>query len=85
MYTELAHTQIALFLLQVVSQGMGIAVGQARSKYGIKYPLLYAVPGTKGDIQPVRVSSGGSCLCQEVHDAEHHEEPVVATDISPSF
>ena len=57
------RTQIALFLLQVVSQGMGIAVGQARSKYGIKYPLLYAVPGAKGDIQPVCVSSG-SCLCQ---------------------
>jgi hypothetical protein len=45
--------QVALFLLQCVTQGMGIAVGLARNKYGVKYPLLYAIPGMKGDIQPV--------------------------------
>ena len=44
---------MALFLLQAVSQGMGICVSIARSKYGITYPSLYAVPGTKCDYSPV--------------------------------
>jgi hypothetical protein len=47
---------IALFLLQVVSQGMGICVGMARKKYGIEYPSLYAVPGTKRAYAPVSSS-----------------------------
>ena len=45
--------QVALFLLQAVSIGMGICVGQARKKYGVTYPALYAVPGTKSDYSPV--------------------------------
>ena len=56
---ELRHclriVQVALFILQAVSMGMGIAVGQARKKYGITYPALYAVPGTKCDYAPVSV------------------------------
>lgn len=38
--------------VQVVHLCMGSMVGMARKKYGISYPSLYAVPGSKGDYSP---------------------------------
>jgi glutathione S-transferase len=43
---------LAFFVLFVVNIYMAFGVGAARRKYGIKYPQMYAVPGTPRNYGP---------------------------------
>jgi hypothetical protein len=43
---------IVFFLLNIAHLVMGGGVGAARKRFGIPYPSLYAVPGTKADYSP---------------------------------
>jgi glutathione S-transferase len=53
---------IVVALIFVMHTWMGIMVGQARRRFGVPYPTLYAVPGTLRNYAPVKDKSeaGGS-------------------------
>jgi glutathione S-transferase len=53
---------IVVALIFIMHTWMGIMVGQARRRFGVPYPTLYAVPGTLRNYAPVKDKSeaGGS-------------------------
>ena len=70
-----------LCLLQIVTLGMGIAVGMARKKFGIGYPSLYAVPGTKANYAPAGNLAEDSAL---IGTSKNQVRSLVATTL-PKF